>query len=354
MADQAPSQTTPRDEVTILFEKLVRLPALAESRRPRVAAMLALRRMVLHCQDRPDLLDLETSSLGQWCLQSLNSSVRELRIAAGRCLATFLLDRRFRPSSQDVVQRNRKNSIAFMRSISEKNQANMVETCIMAWGQLGRVVSEDEVNLVLIKLLEYLGSSNNVVSAFAFNELLNLAEARQTSPRRLFEPFWPSLAYMGTKDMVHRPQMSRAIAELLQITVNELLLLVQTYALPWLVLDKQNDVIQKIAEARKEEIWQPITDGSNLAATLALLLAQDTEDIEGFAKSRLHEISPHFDSLELVDLVQTEPVLIVMELLKALGEADDMRKALVSNGSSYSRQNINSPRFKGLCTRWQR
>lgn len=208
----------------------------------------------------------------------------------------------------------------------------MVETCIMAWGQLGRVVSEDELNLVLIKLLEYLGSNNNIVSAFAFNELSNLSEARNTTARRLFEPFWPSLAYMATRDMVHRPQMSRAIAELLQISVNDLLLLVQTHALPWLVLDKQKDVIQKITDARKEnEIWQPLMDSSNLAATLALLLVQDTEDIEGFAKSRLDEISPHFHSLGLLGLLQAEPVLIAMDLLKASGEADESRKPAVSN-----------------------
>ncbi|KAK7408849.1 serine/threonine-protein kinase M1 [Neonectria punicea] len=124
--------------------------------------------------------------------------------------------------------------------------------------------------------------------------------------------------------------MSRAIAELLQISINDLLLLVQTHALPWLVLDKQKDVIHKIAEARKEsEIWQPLMDSSNLAAILALLLVQDTEDIEGFAESRLDEISPHFQSIGLLGLLQSEPVLIVMELLKAAGEADDSRKPTI-------------------------
>ncbi|KAM5346902.1 hypothetical protein ACJ41O_009907 [Fusarium nematophilum] len=232
---------------------------------------------------------------------------------------------------QDLVSRNRKNSIAFLKSISEKNQANLTETFIMAWGQLGAVVCEDELNLVLIKLLGYLGSGNSIVSAFAFNQLLNLAELRGVTTRQLFEPFWPSLAYMATKDMVHRPQMSRTIAELLQVSVNELLLLIQTHALPWLVLDKQRDVIQKIAEARREpEMWLPLMDPSNLAATLALLLIQDTEDIAGFSKSRLDEISPHFQKESLLSLFESEPVLIVMELLKAAGEADESKKGSMS------------------------
>ncbi|KAJ4018241.1 serine/threonine-protein kinase M1 [Fusarium irregulare] len=361
-----------KSRVESLFTKLVRLPVLAESRRPRVAAMMALRKVILHCDDT-ELLNLETSGLGQWCLQSLNSSMRELRIAAGRVLATFSLTRpepvlasivlparpadgsdaktarlkQFQePSSphgnvdsnaadgsssmkrQDLISRNRKNSIALLKSISDKNPPNLTETFIMAWGQLGTVVWEHELNLVLIKLLEYLGSSNNVVSAFAFNELLNLAEARRVTPRRLFEPFWPNLAYMATRDMVQRPQMSRTIAELLQVSVNELLLLIQTHALPWLVLDKQKDVIQKIAEARQEaEVWLPLIDPANLAATLALLLIQDTEDIAAFAKSRLDELSAHFETETLVSLLQVEPVLTVMELLKAAGDSDESKKA---------------------------
>jgi serine/threonine-protein kinase ATR len=201
----------------------------------------------------------------------------------------------------------------------------------MAWGQLGQVVGEDELNLVLIKLMEYLGSTNTLQSAFAFNELLNLAEARNITPRRLFEPFWRSLAYMATKDLVQRPQLTRAIAELLHVSVNELLLVIQTHALPWLVLDRKRDVIQKIADARQEaEIWHTMLDGLNMAAILSLLLMQETEDVQAFAKSRLDEVSPHFHQFTLVELVQTGKVPIALELLKAAGDADGARKLQVS------------------------
>jgi serine/threonine-protein kinase ATR len=299
-----------------------------ESKQLRITAMVALRRVISHAEDS-HFLDLETSAPGQWCLQSLNSSLRELRIAAGRTIVGFLVSR-VAALGDELLFRNRKNAIAILKSISEKDRPHLQETCIMAWGQLGRVVNDDELNLVLIQLVEALGSSNNLVSAFAFNELLNLAEARNTTARRLFEPFWRSLAYLATKDMIHRPQRSRAIAELLQISVNELLLLIQTHALPWLVLDRRKDIIQRIAEARQEsDIWRPLMDSANLAAVLALLLAQDEPDNIEFAKARLEEISPHFKSLKLLDLLQSEPVLIAMELLKAAGDADASRKPSV-------------------------
>ncbi|KAF4124503.1 serine/threonine-protein kinase ATR [Geosmithia morbida] len=313
------------------FSNLVRSPAFLDSRRTRIVAMQALKTMVLHCET-PDFLSLETSGAGQWCIQSLSSSVRELRIAAGRTLMAFLIPN---PATQkkptipcELFARNRQNVIALLKSISEKQNPRLTETCIMTWGQLGRVVKEDELNLVLIQLLEYLGDSNNVVSAFAFNEILKLSESFGTTPRRLLDPYWRNLAYLVTRDMVRRPQRSRAVAELLQLSVNELLLLIQAHALPWLVLYKKKDIIQKIAEARQEsESWRPLMDSMNLATTLSRLLVQETEDLEGFAKSCLVEISPHFEAQPLSELLRSEPVLTILELLKAAGDADTSRKA---------------------------
>jgi serine/threonine-protein kinase ATR len=65
-----------------IFSKLIRLPCFVQSGRQRLVAMVALRRLVVHTVDA-DFLDIESSSPGQWCIQSLQSSIRELRIAAG-------------------------------------------------------------------------------------------------------------------------------------------------------------------------------------------------------------------------------------------------------------------------------
>lgn len=76
-------------EAIATFLKLIDLPDFEESRKPRVQAMIALRHFVVHFRDS-EFLDLETSKLGQWCLKSLRSSMRELRIAAGYDLELLL------------------------------------------------------------------------------------------------------------------------------------------------------------------------------------------------------------------------------------------------------------------------
>lgn len=69
-------------EAIATLKALIGLPEFESSRKPRVVAMISLRSFATHFSDN-SFLDLEVSSLGQWCMKSLSSSVRELRIVAG-------------------------------------------------------------------------------------------------------------------------------------------------------------------------------------------------------------------------------------------------------------------------------
>ncbi|RYP81209.1 hypothetical protein DL769_002101 [Monosporascus sp. CRB-8-3] len=305
-----------------LFSSLVQLPSFAASRRPRVTAMVALRRLGKHCYD-PEFLDLETSVAAQWCWKSLQSSVRELRIASGRTLAVFLSE--MSTDTSDTIYKNRTIVLKLLRSLSEQNQPHLTETCIMAWSQIGSVVTEDQLNLVLIKLVEYLGQASVITSATAFTE------CRQITPRQLLEPFWRSLAFSAVKDCVTQPNLIRLLAELMSMNIQDLILYIHGHAMPWLVLTKKRDVIQKIAEVRgEEEPWQPCLDNANLGPILALLLVQEVSDVQEYSMTLLRQISSHFDGLTLVELLQMEPLITTLELLKAAGDADETHKPHMS------------------------
>ncbi|KAI0883853.1 phosphatidyl inositol 3-kinase [Annulohypoxylon maeteangense] len=310
-----------------IFASLVQLPVFLESRKPRVTAMTAIRRIAKHCIDS-EFLDIEVSVIAQWCLKSLQSSVRELRIASGRTVATFLSGQNQSGATSKIVQKNRANVLSILRSLSEQALPQLTETCILAWSHVGSVIFDDQLNLVLVKLVEYLGSESIITSAAAFAEIVKLARSRGMTTRQFFEPFWRFLAFSATKDLTSRPKLTRLLAELLDMTIAELLLYLQKYALPWLVLTKKRDVIQRIAEARnEEEIWRPCLDESNLGPILALLLTQDAPDIQQYCMDLLGNISPHLNqSGGLLELLRIEPIGTTLELLKAAGDADEDRK----------------------------
>lgn len=335
-----PRDSTVHSVVGSIFSKVIGLASFRESRRPRVVAMVALRRIILHCRD-PDMLDLEKSVLGQWCLQALQSSLRELRIASGRAITLFLRRGVGRDVGTDILSRNTANALQFMKSISDRNESNINETCLMAWGQIGTVVSDEGLNLVLVKMLEFLGHQNPIISAVALNEMTNLASHRKTNPRRLLDPFWRNLAYSTVKDMLTRPQTVQMVADLLKTSITELLLLIQSHALPWLVLHRKKDIIQRFLDARRdlsppdkredEQLWTMLyMDDANISTIISRLLVQDVPDVEEYARSVLLDVCPNYEVPSLKELLQTNPVPITFELLKLSGDGDESMRASVS------------------------
>ncbi|KAK8061288.1 hypothetical protein PG994_007654 [Apiospora phragmitis] len=330
------------------FNSLVALPSFNESREPRITAMVALRRLAKHSGEA-SFLDADTSASVLWCLKSLNSSSRDLRIATGRTLPALLAGDFLPEAQRQIAQKTLGTAITILRQISDPR---LTETCMMAWSQLGRVVSDDNLGLVLLKLVEYLGSAGTITSASAFNEIISLARFKRVTTRQLFEPYWKSLAYSALKELVSQPKTANLLADMLEMTLPQFVLVTQKYALPYLVSAGKRDVIQKIAVLRKEsEPWQPCLDADNVGPILAFLLVRDAQNIPESSMNSLREISSHFDELAFVDLLKIEPVMTSLELLKAAGDADEPRKLHIRSAFSLMASLIQGdPRQKKLAT----
>jgi serine/threonine-protein kinase ATR len=61
------------------------LPKLSRTPGPRIAAMVALKRILMHSPSS-NKMHLSSSTAGEFCLHSLRSSIRELRVATGYVL----------------------------------------------------------------------------------------------------------------------------------------------------------------------------------------------------------------------------------------------------------------------------
>ncbi|KAK0105320.1 serine/threonine-protein kinase M1 [Cadophora gregata f. sp. sojae] len=322
-----------------VFVSLVKSQAFAESRRPRVLAMFTLKRFATHFKN-PELLDLEASSLGQWCLMSLKSSIRELRLAAGRSIPLFV---RGVSTPGSLTWRNRHNVIGVMRTFAQQG-SNLLhqETTVLAWGQIASFVKDHDLNVLLLALVEYLGHSNQIVSGTAFSEILRLAKQSGITVERLFGPFWSSIATVAVKDLLVKPQTTQLMADLLGTSVADFLVLTQSYTLPFLVLNGKVDVIKRISEARQDpDNWAICLDPSNLAPILALLLVQDVPNLDSFVMSLFRRVSSDFKDHELVDLLKMEPMYEALYLLKAVGEADESRKSRIRVALKFLATRVN-------------
>ncbi|KFY23332.1 hypothetical protein V493_05913 [Pseudogymnoascus sp. VKM F-4281 (FW-2241)] len=312
-------------QAVAILSALLKVDDFELSRKPRILAMMVVRKFALHFEGA-QFMDLESSALGQWCLASLRSSVRELRIVAGRTLPAFLRDGD--NVNVNVTRKNRVNAINIFRQFSGETVPHLTETWVLAWGQIARVSKDRELNLTLLRLVEYLGHTNQIVSGLAFTEILSTAEAHGVPVGQMFSPFWRTIAHTAVSDLQNRPQTVQLMAELLSISVPEFLVETQTFTLPWLVLAKNTDIITKISQARDDDDPSKAII-SNMVAIMPLLLVQAVPDIEKFIMGLLRGVSAAFDKIDLVQCLGIGAIEIAVELLKNAGDEDDSKKSRV-------------------------
>lgn len=309
-----------------VFATLTKLPHLQKSGKPRAVAILAFKRILGHCRGMTHL-DITTSTLGQYCLPALNSSSRDVRIAAGRSCPAFLRN----DIDEEILKRNRITVLDYLRSLSEKCELALQETCILAWGQIARASTGDETNIVLLRLVDYLGHTNPLICGLAYDELQRICNHSSFVALRLFAPFWRTVAPTVVQDLQRRPQVAQYLSDLLSLNVSEVLRITQIYTLPYLVLTKQHDILQRIANACNRSIRDLCMEHSNMSAILAYIMMRSSGEAEATIMTAFRAISSDFVNVDCSELVKVEPVLIATELLKAAGDGDDAARNKVSS-----------------------
>lgn len=224
-------------------------------------------------------------------------------------------------------------ALDFFKCLTDRNNLSEQETLVITWGMIGRTCSEAELNIALIELVDYLGHTHSLICGVAYHEILRLADDLDLTPLELFKPYWSSVATHVVKDLINCPQKAQQLAELLGLGVNELLILTQTDTVPYLILAKKKDVLQRIAQARSpttgvQELW--LQPSKNLAAVLSLLLVQQSPDAEQSAVALLQDAAPGFSETDLSTLVKLDPILIACEILKHGGDFPETKKSQVS------------------------
>jgi serine/threonine-protein kinase ATR len=246
---------------------------------------------------------------------------------------------------EDIRSKNRLQSLDFFKCLTERNNLSEQETLVITWGLVGRTCGEAELNLALIQLVEYLGHTHSLICGVAYHEILKLAEDFGRTALQLFKPFWSSVAMNVVKDLIKCPQKAQQLAELLEISVNELLILTQTDTVPYLILCRKKDVLQRVAQARGittavQDVW--LQPSKNLAAVMSLLLVQEAPDVEQAAIALLQHAAPGFAESDLSAMVRVDPILIACEILKYAGDCHAPKKLHVGRDSNQkNKSNVN-------------
>lgn len=319
------------DELSQLFVDLI--PHVQRAAKARLITMLALRRLVSHTPVL-DYLDISNSALGKWCLQSLRSSSRELRICAASTLKVFVV--MSRRVGYELIHRNRVAILDFLNSLWARDEPSLQETTIIALSEIAAAGGDEELNIVLVRFVEFLGHPNSYISGLVFAELQKLARNMKLTPVSLLRPFWRTIAVVVVKNFQTRPIIAQSLCDFLGtgMNVDVLLVFIEEYALPYLILTRKKDIVLRITLAHGQTMspFDVCTKSNNFAAILSYLLAQSGRDAEHLVMSLLVETSLEFKHQDLSAWIKLEPILIACELLKSIVDAGSERGSKAYQG----------------------
>jgi serine/threonine-protein kinase ATR len=294
--------------------------------------MSCLRRLVNHMELDQEV-KLEQTAAGDWCLQSLRSSSRDLKIAAVNTLQAYV--NRNGNANHPIVRSNRAAALDFLNTLWQQGEVAKQETVILSLARMAHVVQDEELNIILIRLVEYLGHTNSYISELAYAEIQHLAECLQTSVWLLCRPFWRTLGIVFAKSLMSRRDIARKLCELLGMDMSGLMTHAAEYALPYLVLHKARDVVLEFAKSDEQSglpFDQFTVKPHRMAvrvAVLSFLLVQPFSDPEQAIINLLAGISEEFGKTDLSSWVVLNSIEIACELLKAIGDTGEGKSSRV-------------------------
>ncbi|KAI9736292.1 MAG: serine/threonine-protein kinase M1 [Cirrosporium novae-zelandiae] len=325
----------------------------------RIELMLVIGRLVNHATSSQYLSLSENFPYGKFCLQSLRSPTRELRIAAGRALKSFC----YPGVGLELSRDNASFALDFLNKVCETNDPSLQETSILALTNLSVIwissslrltkvaldsyPADRELGKSLQRLVEFLGSSNSLISGLCLSGLQILGQTavefvpggviggvppHHVGLRVLFLPYWSTLALTAVNGLQSRPQIIMNLSDALGMSVSGLLSLTQSWTLPHLVFTKKNDILQKIAQSKGSErsVGAMCSERTNMAVILAYLLLQPSDEPERTILEIMGDVSSAFNGEELSSLVRTIPTDMAAELLKYSGDDEREKKDEVS------------------------
>ena len=155
---------------------------------------------------------------------------------------------------------------------------------------------------------------------------------------RLFEPYWKTIAVLVVQNLNKRPQIAQLLGDLLGMGIPGVLKLTQLYTIPYLVLTKRRDVLQRIADAHGPGTTTAdlcVQQPEQMPAILSILILHAMPDSEDIIMTLLHDAFPDLVDDSLGDILKSDPVHIVCELLKVAGEDDKTRKVRAREGINF-------------------
>lgn len=295
-----------------------------------ISVVRAFNRLITH-DTSINILGIKESALAEQVLRLLHSENRDQRIAVTQTLP-FFLNERDSEAPNEVLVENKRTVLSLLRTLqsSHPHEKPLLETTLMAYAEIGKVVTLQELCSVLSYLVDFLGHNNSFIAALAYREIPAIAASHGQSAWQMFSPFWSSISIKVVGQMISRPQILQRLSELLEIRDSVFLMRTQNFSVPMLVLGQHRDVLELMSQKMGVRVWEMLKE--NMPHVLAVLFTQEKRRTESgieflvslMASTKSADANkPNIDRRSLIFSCRTP---LTVELLKMLGSESDTKR----------------------------
>jgi hypothetical protein len=237
----------------------------------KIAATRSFGRLVTH-DSSPQVFIISESVLAERVVCQLKSNNRDVRIATTKTIPLLFKDRESQTLT-DAIMDNRNLICRLLRNLLPTNEKPLLETTVMAFSEIGKVATQNELSFVLSTLVDFLGHNNSFIAALAYREIFAVASAHGQSTWQMFSPFWHTISIKVVEQMRSRPQILQRLSEILDIRDSMFLMRTQNFTVPPLVLGKHRDVLALLSQKMGVRAWEMLKE--NMPYILAGIFTQD-------------------------------------------------------------------------------
>ncbi|KAJ3075069.1 serine/threonine-protein kinase M1 [Podochytrium sp. JEL0797] len=152
------------------------------------------------------------------------------------------------------------NTLSFFKSMKmlldslrASGSTDAMESCILSIGHLGRTCCDKLLLSIFYALVILLGDQNIVFQSITFQQMRSIAKVRNKSPYELMLPYLPELS-VYLIDRLKIPGLFSNFSKVLTLTQKEFIQRTISYTLPHLIIHKQTDLIQSLANVLNTKV----------------------------------------------------------------------------------------------------
>lgn len=269
----------------------------------RLATLKALRRAL----NGIDIITIG-SDLDEWVIKSLQSTNRDIRIAA---------------SMIPPLYSDREYIIKAILRLDLINKDYLVETTILAWAQMAKFSEGQDLNILLRELVKIFSYSNDFYVSQSMYHLRSIASHKGVNLWNLFAPFWSTISIYIVKNKNTNPNILTRFCELVAVSKEIFYARTYEYTVPYIILGGDKPLLEEIANALEWTVEKLILN--TISKTFAIFLCKKPNQISTVFQ-KLVKILPNFAQVEISQIINPSRIEIAYEILK-MHDPNDLEKS---------------------------